>query len=136
MSRSAAPPGPPSPPTLYFDGACPVCSREIAVYRQQAGAEGVRFVDVARCSAAQLGPGLDREAALARLHWRRADGRLVSGAAAFTALWQALPRWAWLGRLLGSRPGLAVLEPAYRAFLALRRTWRTPPGARQPGPGQ
>jgi predicted DCC family thiol-disulfide oxidoreductase YuxK len=136
MSDVPPPPGPAGRPTLYFDGACPVCSREIAVYRQQAGAEGVHFVDVARCSAAELGPGLDREAALKRLHWRRADGRLVSGAAAFTALWQSLPRWAWLGRLLGSRPALAVLEPAYRAFLALRRTWRAPPDAARPGPGR
>lgn len=111
-------------PTLYYDGACPVCSREIAMYRRQPGADAVRWVDVTCCPTEALGPGLTREAALARLHLRRADGSLVSGAAAFTTLWLNLPRWAWLGRLLGTRPVLWILEPGYRVFLKLRRGWR------------
>lgn len=94
------------------------------MYQRQPGADQVRWVDVARCSADELGADLNREAALARLHMRRADGQLVSGAEAFTTLWQALPRWAWLGRLLSFRPVLWMLEAAYRAFLWVRQTWR------------
>jgi predicted DCC family thiol-disulfide oxidoreductase YuxK len=111
-------------PTLYFDGACPVCAREVAMVRRQAGAEGVNWVDAARREAAELGPGLSRDAALARLHLRRPDGSLVDGAAAFAGLWQALPRWAWLGRRLGSGAGLWWLQAGYRAFLAVRPIWR------------
>ena len=111
-------------PTVYFDGACPVCSREVAMYRRQPGADGVRWVDVTQCGAGELGTGLTREAAMARLHLRRADGSLVSGAEAFTSLWQALPRWSWLGRLFGSGAGLCLLEAAYRVFLVARRAWR------------
>jgi predicted DCC family thiol-disulfide oxidoreductase YuxK len=111
-------------PTLYFDGDCPVCSREVAMYRRQPGADGVCWIDVARCEAADLGSGLTREAAMARLHLRRLDGRLVSGAEAFAALWQALPRWSWLGRLLGSGAGLRLLEAGYGAFLVARPAWR------------
>ena len=113
-----------APPTLYFDGACPVCSREVAVYRRQPGAEGLRWVDVASCEQQDLGAGLTREAALARLHLRRSDGSLVSGAAAFTGLWESLPRWRWLGRLLGSGWRLRCLEGGYRAVLVARRGWR------------
>lgn len=111
-------------PTVYFDGGCPVCSREIALYRSQPGADAVNWVDAAHCDAAALGPGLSRADAMARLHLRRADGSLVSGAAAFTTMWQALPRWAWLGRWLDARPTLWVLEAGYRAFLWVRRAWR------------
>ena len=112
-------------PTLYFDGACPVCSREIAMYRRQSGADSVQWVDVTQCEAGELGNGLTREAAMARLHLRRPDGSLVSGAEAFTALWRALPRWSWLGRLLGAGPGLWLLESGYRVFLVVRRGWRS-----------
>lgn len=114
-------------PTLYYDGACPVCSREVAMYRRQPGAEHLRWVDAASCPAADLGPGLTRDAALARLHLRQADGRLVSGARAFAALWRSLPRWAWLGRLAGAGPVPSVLEAGYRLFLVLRRLWRPAP---------
>lgn len=126
---SSAPPK----PTLYYDGGCPVCAREIAMYRRQPGAGGVEWVDVTGCDAARLGPGLTREAALARLHLRLPDGRLLDGAAAFAGLWRQLPRWTWLGRLLGAGWRLRALEAAYRLFLHLRPAWRrrrpSPPAA-------
>ena len=111
-------------PTVYFDGDCPVCSREVAMYRRQPGADAVQWIDVAHCRPAELGSGLTREDAMARLHLRRPDGSLVSGALAFTGLWRVLPRWAWLGRALGQGPGLWLLEAGYRGFLVVRRGWR------------
>ena len=92
--------------------------------RRQIGADDLQWVDVANCEASALGVGLTRSAAMARLHLRRADGSLVSGARAFTELWRALPRWAWAGRLLGSGPGLWLLESGYSVFLFVRRSWR------------
>lgn len=112
--------------TLFFDGACPFCAREIAVHRQSPGADQLGWVDVSVCAAAELGPGLRREAALSRLHIRLPDDRPFSGAAAFTALWMRLPRWAWLGRLLAPAPAQALLEWICRLFLHLRRPWRRP----------
>ncbi|AWB22130.1 DUF393 domain-containing protein [Methylobacterium currus] len=112
--------------TVYYDGACPLCRTEIGHYRRCAGAERVRFVDLATMDDdAALGSGLDRAAAQARFHVREADGRLVSGAAAFARLWRRLPAWRWLGRLVelrvfGRRPVLALSEAAYRLFLPLR----------------
>jgi predicted DCC family thiol-disulfide oxidoreductase YuxK len=97
------------------------------MYQRQPGADALQWVDVAHCAASDLGAGLTREAAMARLHLRRPDGRLVSGAAAFTGLWQLLPQWQWIGRLLGAGPGLWLLEVGYRAFLLLRRGWRRSP---------
>jgi predicted DCC family thiol-disulfide oxidoreductase YuxK len=115
---------PPVPLTVYFDGACPVCSREIAFYRRQAGALAIEWVDAAICPVATLGADLSREAALARLHVRKADGELTSGARAFTMLWRSIPRTAFLGRLLDHRPVLALLEMGYRVHLLVRRAWR------------
>ena len=115
--------------TVYFDGACPVCSREIAVYRRRAGAENCAWVDASSCAESALGAGLSREVALARFHVRRADGRLVTGMQGFALLWQMLPRLAWLGRIASIGPIPALLDWAYRLFLRLRPLWRTSPVA-------
>ena len=110
--------------TVYFDGACPVCRREIAHYRRQRGAESIAWVDAASCDEADLGPGLDRSVVLGRFHIRRADGTLVSGAAAFVAVWRCLPAFSRLAALASSRPVLALLEAGYAIFLRVRPWWR------------
>jgi len=112
--------------TVYFDGGCPLCCREVAHYRALVGAETIAWVDVASSDTATLGPGLTREAALARMHLRREDGSLLSGAAAFAALWSALRPYRWLGRLASWPPVLGCLEIGYRGFLRVRRVWRAP----------
>lgn len=104
--------------TVYFDGACPLCAREIALYRRCRGAERVAFVDVSADTT--LGDGLSPAAALARFHVRDADGGLVSGARAFARLWAHLPAWRPLALLLRLPDALLFAELAYRAFLPLR----------------
>ena len=115
-----------SPCTVYFDGMCPVCSREIAAYRQLRGGNAINWVDASRCDARQLSTGLDRAYALQRLHVQSADGALLSGAAAFVEIWQHLPAFAWIARFCSSRFALAVLDFAYGHFLLMRRLWRKP----------
>lgn len=111
----------PSALTVYYDGACPVCRREIGFYRTRTG-EAVTYCDAAleACSA----PDLSREAALQRFHVRLPDGSLVSGAAAFLALWRQTPGFRLAGRMLSAGPIVAVLDLAYDGFLKLRRLWR------------
>ena len=112
------------PVQVYFDGGCPVCSREMAFYREQPGADGFDWIDATRASDAVLGEDLPRSAALARMHVRLANGRLVSGAAAFAVLWRGVPRLSWLGQLLQIPPVAACAELAYRLFLKIRPLWR------------
>jgi len=110
------------PLTVLYDGACPLCRREIGIYR---GLEPLRsespvcFTDVSN-AALPLPPGTTREQLLARFHVRSSDGELLSGAQAFLALWAALPGWRWLARV-GRLPGAAwAMERAYRLFLRWR----------------
>jgi len=116
--------------TVYFDGACPVCRREIAHYRRQRGSESIAWVDASSCDEGELGTGLDRAVVLSRFHVRDADGTLTSGAAAFVAVWRHLPAFSWLAALASSRPALALLDAGYRIFLRVRPWWR-PLGARR-----
>ena len=109
-----------APLTVFYDGACPVCSREVAFYQGKAGTEGLCWLDVSREAPA----GLDQGAALARIHARLPDGTLVSGAAAFAEIWQRVPGFGWLGRLVAWGPVAPLAEAAYRGFLRVRRLWR------------
>ncbi|HQT00809.1 MAG: hypothetical protein B7Y26_07980 [Hydrogenophilales bacterium 16-64-46] len=119
--------------TVYYDGGCAVCSREIGFYQRMRGAERLDWVDVTRCDPADLGRDLTPAAALARLHVRVPDGKLVSGARAFAALWSALPGTRVFGQI-ARQPGIVhLLEAGYRGFLRLRRLWRDPGRCRLPG---
>jgi predicted DCC family thiol-disulfide oxidoreductase YuxK len=79
----------------------------------------VCYADVSDATV-PLPPGTTREQLLARFHVRDRDGTLISGAAAFLALWAALPGWRWLA-LLGRLPGAVwAMERLYRLFLRAR----------------
>lgn len=104
---------------VYYDGACPLCRREIALYSGLQATCAIQWMDVS-AESSTLPPGCSREAMLARFHVTDAHGRLVSGAAAFLTLWESLPGWRWLARL-GRLPGMPwVLERGYRVFLRIR----------------
>jgi predicted DCC family thiol-disulfide oxidoreductase YuxK len=113
---------------VFFDGACPVCRAEIAVYRAMPGADAIAWRDA---SAGQAPPEIDPAAALARFHVRRADGALVSGFRAFLAVWRANPRLSPVARVLDRPPFTWAGEGAYRLFLALRPLWRRPTALRR-----
>jgi predicted DCC family thiol-disulfide oxidoreductase YuxK len=108
-----------------YDGACPACAREVAFGRSRPGGGAIAWVDVAPADA-DPGPGLAREAALARMHVRLPDGRLVAGARGFAALWGALRGFGWLGRLVANPAAAPLAEAAHRGVLAVRRLWRRP----------
>jgi len=107
--------------TVLYDGACPLCRREVGLYRGLLAIEPLCFEDVSD-TAAVLPVGATRHQLLARFHVRQADGSLLGGAQAFLAMWAVLPGWRWLARI-GRVPGVAwVMEQAYRGFLRLRPT--------------
>ncbi|MER2263610.1 thiol-disulfide oxidoreductase DCC family protein [Methylobacterium oxalidis] len=107
--------------TVYHDGSCPLCAAEIAHYREAEGAEALTFVDASAVSPdKELTAGLPADVALSRFHVRDEAGQLISGAAAFALLWQRLPRWRWLGRLVGSPVVLPLADRVYNLFLPLR----------------
>ena len=104
---------------MFFDGACPLCSREIAHYQRLDKGASLCFIDVATAGA-PTPPGVNQQQALARFHVTAADGRVLSGADAFMEVWAQLPGWRWLGRLARLPGGRAILEVGYRLALPVR----------------
>jgi len=87
---------------VFYDGACELCSSTKAWANARDVAGRVRFVDFRDASVGTLPV---TRAQLEREMWvRRADGTLCSGFAATCAVLAALPRWRWLGALIGVPP--------------------------------
>lgn len=88
---------------VFYNGACPICAREITFYRMRKGADNLSWVDVSRFAAEEeVMPGLSKRDAHVRFHVLYADGTLVSGAEAYAGLWIALPGFRAWGRLVES----------------------------------
>ena len=103
--------------TVWHDGDCPLCRREIALMRRLDRRGAIDFVDVADPQV--RGCPLDRRAVLERFHASE-DGVLLSGAAAFAAMWRAIPLLRPLGLAARNPTMLRVLEWLYVRFLGIR----------------
>jgi predicted DCC family thiol-disulfide oxidoreductase YuxK len=116
LKAAAAAPIIPAMVTVWYDGGCPLCLREIALMRRLDRRGRIAFVDVS--DGGSVCP-LDRATLLARFHAEE-DGRLLSGAAAFAAMWRAIPLLRPLGLAARDPRVLALLERAYVRFLRIR----------------
>jgi predicted DCC family thiol-disulfide oxidoreductase YuxK len=101
---------------IWYDGACPLCQREIALMRRLDKRSAISFVDVA--DQLTICP-IDRAALLARFHALE-DGKLLSGAAAFAAMWRAIPMLRPIGLLARNSIILTALDYLYTLFLRVR----------------
>jgi predicted DCC family thiol-disulfide oxidoreductase YuxK len=102
--------------TVWFDSGCPLCLREIALMRRLDRAGAIRFTDIlSEASACPVDPAV----MLKRFHAQE-NGVLLSGAAAFAAMWRAIPVLRPLGLAARHPWVLAGLERLYVFFLRHR----------------
>jgi predicted DCC family thiol-disulfide oxidoreductase YuxK len=80
--------------------------------------DAIDFVDVSDGADPSSCP-IDRADLLARFHAEE-DGKVLSGAAAFAAMWRAIPSLRTLGLIARNRFVLAFLDRAYILFLRVR----------------
>lgn len=106
--------------TVFHDGSCPLCRREIALAQKMTASENIAFVDVSTMHLSDVAPGLSADTAMRRFHVRRADGTLLSGAAAFIALWSQTPRLKWLAKLARWPAVIGALDVVYSGVLIVR----------------
>ena len=107
-----------SPKTsVLYNANCPVCNFEIGHYARYAGANAlpIRFDDLN--SDARAAWGIDADTAARRLYELHV-GKLTSGIPAFLVLWAQMPRYRWLGRVVGLPGVRQVASAGYDHILA------------------
>ncbi len=103
--------------SVLYNATCPVCNFEIQHYARYAGENGlpISFDDLN--SDAREGWGLDADTAVRRLYVLH-DGKLTSGIPAFLVLWEQMPRYRLLAKVVGL-PGIKqIASAAYDHVLA------------------
>lgn len=106
--------------TVYFDGACGLCSREIAHYRKIAPAGVFDWRDISLNKDALQDIAVSHADALRYLHVRDAAGDVHIGVNAFIAIWRRLPGWRRLAPLIGA----PVIRPICAWFYRRFANWR------------
>ena len=105
--------------TVFHDGSCALCRREIALVQGLTADANIAFIDVSNRSG-DAAPGLSADAAMRRFHVRRADGTTLSGARAFIELWSKTSRLAWISNLARWPSAIRALDILYSGLLIIR----------------
>ena len=124
----------PARTTVLYDGGCPLCAREIRHYQRLDGAQRIEWMDITRDAGVLRTLGIPFETAMERLHVLQRDGQVATGVHAFTVIWDELPRYHRLARLVRRLRLLPLLERFYSRFARWRFRQRCAQGACRPLP--
>jgi predicted DCC family thiol-disulfide oxidoreductase YuxK len=100
---------------MFFDGACPLCSREVEFLRRRDKRHQIIFTDISAKDFDRASVGVPFADLMDRIHARLPDGTVIEGVEVFRRLYTliGLGPLVWLSRL----PGVSqILDAAYRRF--------------------
>jgi predicted DCC family thiol-disulfide oxidoreductase YuxK len=103
---------------VFYDGACPLCRREMGHFHKRDRAGKVEWVDIAQPHFRAEDYGLDPARVQQVMHARTPDGAIHTEVRAFVKIWEAIPSvGTTLLRWLLKIPGMLFLAGiAYRLF--------------------
>ena len=106
--------------TVFYDGKCGLCSKEINYYRKIAP-DGVFDWQDATESIDKLNEqGISLAEALKLLHARDSNGKMHVGVDAFILIWRQLKRW----NLLAALVSLPLIKQTAKFFYTVFAHWR------------
>lgn len=107
-------------PTVFYDGQCPLCNREIAHYRGLDRNNVIHFVDVHQNIASLSELGVSFEHALKVIHGVDQNGQVISGVDVFLMIWSNIYRYRLFSEIVVKLKLTALLQWAYQRFAGWR----------------
>lgn len=113
---------------VFYDGACPLCMREIRMLRARDREDAIQFTDIAADGFDATRYGTSQDELMDKIRGRLPDGSWIEGVEVFRRLWGAVGFRRLVG--ISRMPGIAhALNALYRVFAKhrLRLTGRCKP---------
>lgn len=102
--------------TVFYDGKCGLCSKEINHYRKIAPSNIFNWQDITESAYELNQEGITLAEGLRLLHAKYNSGQIHVGVDAFILIWKQLSRWRVLAFLVGLPIIRHIANAAYRAF--------------------
>lgn len=106
--------------TVFYDGKCGLCSKEIAYYKTIAPSEKFTWCDITLDSRPLTRKGVSFRNGLMFFHVEDENGTMHTALDAFIIVWQELRSWRYLAKIVS----LPVLKPlmnrCYKIFAKYR----------------
>lgn len=102
--------------TVFYDGKCGLCSKEINHYRKIAPSNIFNWQDITESADELNKEGISLSEGLRLLHAKDEEGLVHVGVDAFILIWKQLRRWRVLAFLVGLPIIRQIANTAYRAF--------------------
>jgi len=112
------------PLSVWYDGDCPVCRQEVALYSRIDRDDLITWIDIVALADNELPAGKSRQELLGKFHARESAGPWQIGVDAFAAIWQKLPVFKWFAFLFRLPVIRQVAQLAYLGFLKWQRHHR------------
>jgi predicted DCC family thiol-disulfide oxidoreductase YuxK len=105
---------------VFYDGGCPVCSRESGAWKKRDKVGHFCFIDISSLEFRAEAYGLDAKSVNEVMHVRTSAGRVITGFEAILYIWKSVPGFRILYHIF-SLPVIKTLGGfGYRLFARYR----------------
>ena len=106
--------------SVYFDGLCHLCSREIEHYKKVPGNENLKFIDITNPQFDCVLEGLNPIDVHQYMHVKDTKGEIFIKVDAFIEIWKRLPRYRFAVRIAQMKIVRPFMNIGYWCFATIR----------------
>ena len=99
---------------VLFNDSCSICSKEINHYKSLDN--NINWIDINDLELSSKISGKNHKELLRRLHVVK-DNKVYSGVKAFAIMWQNIPKYKWMGKLV-TIPGIYHISVVFYEIVA------------------
>ena len=106
--------------TVYYDGKCGLCSKEISYYKKLANKDKLKWIDLTNDDKEFIGYGYKKSDGLKILHAKDEEDNFYLGIDAFIVIWKNIKYW----KLLSYIVSIPIIYQIAKFFYSKFAKWR------------